>query len=61
MHPLSSLGQQFATIEAITLTAMLLQKFTFELVTPDSEPAYLPSLTLPVSPFFFFFCMALWL
>ncbi|KAG0094724.1 hypothetical protein BGZ93_006861 [Podila epicladia] len=49
LGPRTCLGQQFATIEAITLTAMLLQKFTFELVTPDSEPAYLPSLTLPMA------------
>ncbi|KAF9932796.1 hypothetical protein BGZ67_004566, partial [Mortierella alpina] len=42
------LGQQFATIEAITLMSMLVQQFTFELVDPDTEPAYLPSLTLPM-------------
>lgn len=44
----TSLGQQFATIEAITLMSMLVQHFTFELVDPHNEPAYLPSLTLPM-------------
>ncbi|KAF9438569.1 hypothetical protein BGZ76_006789 [Entomortierella beljakovae] len=43
-----SLGQQFATIEAITILSMLMQKFTFELVNPEQEPAYLPALTLPM-------------
>ncbi|CAO3570764.1 unnamed protein product [Mortierella alpina] len=46
--PRTCLGQQFATIEAITLMSMLVQQFTFELVDPDSEPAYLPSLTMPM-------------
>ncbi|CAO3570767.1 unnamed protein product [Mortierella alpina] len=46
--PRTCLGQQFATIEAITLMSMLMQQFTFELVEPDTEPAYLPSLTLPM-------------
>ncbi|KAF9584844.1 hypothetical protein BGW38_004960 [Lunasporangiospora selenospora] len=46
--PRICLGQQFATIEAITLMSMLLQEFTFELVDPHSEPVYLPSLTLPM-------------
>lgn len=44
-----SLGQQFATIEAITITSMLLQKFSFELVDPNTEPAYIPALTLPMT------------
>jgi len=43
-----SLGQHFATIEAITIMSMLAQKFTFELVDPKIEPAYKPSLTLPM-------------
>ncbi|KAF9186133.1 hypothetical protein BGZ51_005631 [Haplosporangium sp. Z 767] len=47
--PRTCLGQQFATIEAITLMAMLVQKFTFELVEPNKEPAYYPSLTLPMA------------
>ncbi|KAF8986269.1 hypothetical protein BGZ46_006891 [Entomortierella lignicola] len=46
--PRTCLGQQFATIEAITIMSMLMQKFTFELVEPNTEPAYLPSLTLPM-------------
>ncbi|KAG9324836.1 hypothetical protein KVV02_001581 [Mortierella alpina] len=46
--PRTCLGQQFATIEAITLMSMLVQHFTFELVDPNSEPAYVPSLTLPM-------------
>jgi hypothetical protein len=44
--PIFSLGQQFATAEAITILAILLQRFTFELVNPDTEPGYLPGLTL---------------
>jgi hypothetical protein len=28
--------------------SMLFQKFTFELVDPDQEPAYGPALTLPM-------------
>ncbi|KAF9574938.1 hypothetical protein EC968_004939 [Mortierella alpina] len=46
--PRTCLGQQFATIEAITLMSMLVQQFTFELVDPDTEPAYVLSLTLPM-------------
>ncbi|KAF9896915.1 hypothetical protein BX616_006509, partial [Lobosporangium transversale] len=46
--PRTCLGQQFATIEAITIMSMLIQHFTFELVDPDHDPAYLPSLTLPI-------------
>ncbi|KAG0001752.1 hypothetical protein BGZ80_010674 [Entomortierella chlamydospora] len=49
LGPRTCLGQQFATIEALTIISMLLQKFTFELVDPNQEPAYLPSLTLPMS------------
>ncbi|GJJ75709.1 hypothetical protein EMPS_08067 [Entomortierella parvispora] len=48
LGPRTCLGQQFATIEAITLMSMLAQKFTFQLIEPDKEPAYLPSLTLPM-------------
>ncbi|KAG0006212.1 hypothetical protein BGZ80_002533 [Entomortierella chlamydospora] len=47
--PRACLGQHFATIEAITIVSMLFQKFTFELVDPSTEPAYLPSLTLPMA------------
>ncbi|KAF9917364.1 Protein kinase alk2, partial [Lobosporangium transversale] len=49
LGPRTCLGQQFATIEAITITSMLLQKFTFELVDPDTEPTYIPALTLPMA------------
>jgi cytochrome P450 len=44
-----SLGQQFATIEAETIMALLFQKFTFELVDPHTEPSYVPGLTLPLA------------
>ncbi|KAG0326203.1 hypothetical protein BGZ99_009910 [Dissophora globulifera] len=47
--PRTCLGQQFATIEAITIMSMLMQKFEFELVEPNMEPAYHPSLTLPMA------------
>ncbi|KAI1318426.1 hypothetical protein EDD11_006510 [Mortierella claussenii] len=47
--PRTCLGQQFATIEAITIMSMLMQMFTFELVEPNREPAYNPSLTLPMA------------
>lgn len=43
------LGQQFATIEAVTIMGMLFQKFTFELVDPHTEPGYVPGLTLPMA------------
>ncbi|KAF9147225.1 Protein kinase alk2 [Linnemannia schmuckeri] len=47
--PRTCLGQQFATVEAITILAILLQRFTFELVDPDTEPEYLPGLTMPMA------------
>ncbi|KAG0244348.1 hypothetical protein BGW41_008112 [Actinomortierella wolfii] len=46
--PRTCLGQQFATIEAVTLMSMLFQRFEFELVDPKNEPPYGPGLTLPV-------------
>ncbi|KAF9167127.1 hypothetical protein DFQ26_005739 [Actinomortierella ambigua] len=46
--PRTCLGQQFATLEAVTLMAMLFQRFEFELVDPMNEPPYGPGLTLPV-------------
>ncbi|KAG0365346.1 cytochrome P450 [Gamsiella multidivaricata] len=49
LGPRTCLGQQFATIEAITIMSMLMQNFTFELVDPNKEPAYYPSLTLPMA------------
>ncbi|KAG0006211.1 hypothetical protein BGZ80_002534 [Entomortierella chlamydospora] len=47
--PRTCLGQQYATIEAITITSMLFQKFTFELVDPNVKPTYYPSPTLPIA------------
>lgn len=47
--PRTCLGQQFATIEAVTIMAMLFQRFTFELLDPHTEPAYVPGLTLPMA------------
>ncbi|KAG0216091.1 hypothetical protein BGX28_005986 [Mortierella sp. GBA30] len=47
--PRTCLGQQFATIEAITLMSLLFKRFDFELVDPDNEPGYGPGLTLPVA------------
>ncbi|KAF9907268.1 Protein kinase alk2 [Linnemannia zychae] len=44
--PRTCLGQQFATVEAITVMAILLQRFRFELIDPDTEPGYVPGLTL---------------
>ncbi|KAF8926096.1 hypothetical protein BGZ58_000186 [Dissophora ornata] len=49
MGPRSCLGQQFATVEALTITSMLLRKFTFELVDPHKEPAYQQAVTLPMA------------
>ncbi|KAF9104651.1 hypothetical protein BGX29_001477 [Mortierella sp. GBA35] len=49
LGPRTCLGQQFAYIQAITITSMLLQKFDFELVDPDNEPVYATSLTLPMA------------
>ncbi|KAF9436992.1 hypothetical protein BGZ76_002347 [Entomortierella beljakovae] len=47
--PRTCLGQQFATIEAVTVMSMLFQKFRFELVDPVKEPGYVPGLTLPMA------------
>ncbi|KAG0015378.1 hypothetical protein BGZ80_009893 [Entomortierella chlamydospora] len=47
--PRTCLGQQFATIEAVTVMGMLFQKFKFELVDPNTEPSYVPGLTLPMA------------
>ncbi|KAG0321315.1 hypothetical protein BGZ99_003964 [Dissophora globulifera] len=47
--PRTCLGQQFATIEAITIMSTLFKKFSFELVDPDTEPAYGAGLTLPMA------------
>ncbi|KAF9092868.1 hypothetical protein BGX23_003848 [Mortierella sp. AD031] len=47
--PRKCIGQQFATAEAITMVAILLQRFKFELVDPDTEPGYVLGLTLPMA------------
>ncbi|KAG0216092.1 hypothetical protein BGX28_005987 [Mortierella sp. GBA30] len=47
--PRTCLGQQFATIEAITVMSKLFQLFTFELIDPNTEPGYVPGLTLPMA------------
>ncbi|KAG0374905.1 hypothetical protein BGX24_009767 [Mortierella sp. AD032] len=49
LGPRTCLGQAFATIEAITLMSMLVERFDFELVNPSKEPAYVPSLTMPMN------------
>ncbi|KAF9586111.1 hypothetical protein BGW38_009562 [Lunasporangiospora selenospora] len=46
--PRTCLGQQFATIEAITVISILFRRFSFELVDPDHEPPYGAGLTLPI-------------
>ncbi|KAF9116297.1 hypothetical protein BGX27_003605 [Mortierella sp. AM989] len=47
--PRTCLGQQFATVEAITIMTILFRRFEFELVDPVNEPAYGAGLTLPVA------------
>ncbi|KAF8939038.1 cytochrome P450 [Dissophora ornata] len=47
--PRTCLGQQFATIEAITIMSMIFRRFDFQLVDPHNEPAYGAGLTLPVA------------
>ncbi|KAG0028007.1 hypothetical protein BGZ82_008649 [Podila clonocystis] len=47
--PRVCLGQQFATIEALTMIGMILSKFSIELVYPDREPAYGTSVTMPMA------------
>ncbi|KAF9180890.1 hypothetical protein BGZ51_009641 [Haplosporangium sp. Z 767] len=46
--PRTCLGQQFATIEAITLMSLIFRRFDFELVDPVNEPGYGAGLTLPI-------------
>ncbi|KAG0017538.1 hypothetical protein BGZ82_000722 [Podila clonocystis] len=46
--PRVCIGQQFATIEALTMIAMILSKFSIELVEPNKLPAYGVSVTLPM-------------
>ncbi|KAF9436991.1 hypothetical protein BGZ76_002346 [Entomortierella beljakovae] len=47
--PRTCLGQQFATIEAITIMSILFRQFDFELVDPNNEPPYAKGLTLPIA------------
>ncbi|KAF9389620.1 hypothetical protein CPB97_011030 [Podila verticillata] len=47
--PRVCLGQQFATIEALTIIGMILSKFSLELVHPGREPAYGSSVTMPMA------------
>ncbi|KAF9313349.1 Protein kinase alk2 [Podila horticola] len=46
--PRVCLGQQFATIEALTMIAMILSQYTVELVNPDKVPPYGVSVTMPM-------------
>ncbi|KAF9973198.1 hypothetical protein BGZ73_003584 [Actinomortierella ambigua] len=47
--PRICLGQTFATIEALTTMAFLLQKFDFKLAPDHPIPVYKPSVTLPMN------------
>ncbi|KAF9365875.1 hypothetical protein BGX34_007824 [Mortierella sp. NVP85] len=47
--PRTCLGQQFATIEAVTFMSLMFRRFNFELVDPHNEPGYGAGLTLPVA------------
>ncbi|KAF9171929.1 hypothetical protein BGX21_005127 [Mortierella sp. AD011] len=49
LGPRTCLGQQFATMEAIMITSMILRNFSLELVHPDKEPTYEHALTLPMA------------
>ncbi|KAF9343628.1 Protein kinase alk2 [Mortierella sp. AD094] len=46
--PRVCLGQQFATIEALTIIGMILSKLEIELVEPSKVPAYGVSITMPM-------------
>ncbi|KAF9351087.1 Protein kinase alk2 [Mortierella sp. NVP85] len=46
--PRVCLGQQFATIEALSMIGMILQKFEVSLVEPSKEPQYGVSVTFPM-------------
>ncbi|KAG0260474.1 hypothetical protein DFQ27_003502 [Actinomortierella ambigua] len=46
--PRICLGQTFATLEALTTMAFLLQKFDFKLAPDHPIPVYKPSLTIPM-------------
>ncbi|KAF9351088.1 Protein kinase alk2 [Mortierella sp. NVP85] len=47
--PRVCLGQQFATIEALSMIGMILQRFEISLVDPHTEPQYRTSLNLPMA------------
>ncbi|KAF9971257.1 hypothetical protein BGZ73_005833 [Actinomortierella ambigua] len=47
--PRVCLGQQFATIEALTMIALILQRFTVEMVDPKKPVEYDASVTLPMA------------
>ncbi|KAF9201960.1 hypothetical protein BGZ49_007852 [Haplosporangium sp. Z 27] len=49
LGPRTCLGQQFATVEAIMITSMILRDFTLELIDPDTEPNYRSAITLPMA------------
>ncbi|KAF9347482.1 hypothetical protein BGX26_001033 [Mortierella sp. AD094] len=49
LGPRTCLGQQFATMEAIMITSMILRNFSLELVNPDREPIYKQAVTLPMA------------
>ncbi|KAF8981543.1 hypothetical protein BGZ46_002623 [Entomortierella lignicola] len=42
-------GQQFATVEALTIMGMILQSFELKLVDPTVKPKYVPSLAFPMA------------
>ncbi|KAF9206027.1 hypothetical protein BGZ49_003135 [Haplosporangium sp. Z 27] len=46
--PRVCLGQQFATIEGLTMMSMILSKLDIELVEPDKVPAHAFSVTMPM-------------
>ncbi|KAF9999904.1 hypothetical protein BGZ79_006522 [Entomortierella chlamydospora] len=46
--PRTCIGQQFATIESLTIIGMILQSFNLELEDPSRVPKYRPSLTFPM-------------
>ncbi|KAG0196625.1 hypothetical protein BGX28_009915 [Mortierella sp. GBA30] len=46
--PRTCLGQQYATIEALTIIGMILQSFELKLVDASKEPQYGVSLTMPM-------------
>ncbi|KAF9159347.1 hypothetical protein DFQ26_006625 [Actinomortierella ambigua] len=47
--PRVCLGQQFATIEALTMIALILQRFSVEMVDPKKPVEYDASVTLPMA------------